>query len=94
MKDTDRSAPTRNRGSSKKGKNNNWLTDSGREWLDNDGNFKFGKYGPPNAKSVESVAENDPSYLRWVLENCGDDMYHEDRDIIETALEFARRGRG
>lgn len=59
----------------------------GREWLDSGAYFKFGKYGPPNPAPVEDVAREDPSYLRWILENV-DDIFHEDRDVIETALHY------
>lgn len=63
-----------------------------REWLDSDGCFVFGKYGPPNPASVEDVAREDPSYLRWILENV-EDIDHEDRDIIEVALQYGNRRR-
>lgn len=62
----------------------------GREWLDSGGYFKFGKYGPPGASLVEDVAVEDPGYLRWILENV-EDIFHEDRDVIETALQFRKR---
>lgn len=61
-----------------------------REWLDSSGYFVFGKYGPPNPASVDDVAKEDPSYLRWILENV-EDIDHEDRDIIEAALQFRKR---
>jgi hypothetical protein len=38
-----------------------------REWLDSGGYFIFGKYGGPNPASVEDVAREDSSYLRWIL---------------------------
>lgn len=59
-----------------------------REWLNDDGCFKFGKC---KGKSVEDVARTDSSYLRWILENV-EDIHHEDRDVIETALQFRKRG--
>lgn len=62
----------------------------GREWLDNNGYFIFGKYGGPNPAAVEDVAREDPSYLRWILENV-EDIYYEDRDVIETALQFRKK---
>lgn len=61
-----------------------------REWLDSGGYFIFGKYGGPNPASVEDVARTDPSYLRWILENV-EDIHHEDRDVIETSLQFRKR---
>lgn len=64
----------------------------GREWLDNDGCFLFGKYGPPSPSSVEDVAHEDPSYLRWILETA-EDIDHEDKGVIETALRFNGRKR-
>lgn len=57
------------------------------EWLDDDGCFLFGKC---KGESVEDVAREDPSYLRWILENA-EDIHHEDRDVIETALQFRKR---
>lgn len=63
------------------------MSRDGREWFDNDGYFKFGKW---EGESVESVAREDPSYLCWILENV-DDIFHEDRDVIETALQFRKR---
>lgn len=60
----------------------------GREWLDSDGCFLFGKC---KGESVEDVACNDPSYLRWILEKV-EDIHHEDRDVIETALQYRKRG--
>lgn len=63
-----------------------------REWLDSGGYFLFGKYGPPNPAHVEDVAREDPSYLRWILENV-EDINHEDRDVIEAALQFGNRKR-
>lgn len=65
----------------------------GREWLDSDGCFLFGKYGSVGGLQgdfVENVAKNDPSYLHWILENV-EDIFHEDRDVIETALQFRNR---
>ena len=61
-----------------------------REWLDSGGYFIFGKYGGPNPAPVEDVAKEDPSYLRWILENV-EDLDHEDRNVIETALAFRKR---
>lgn len=60
------------------------------EWLDSDGYFIFGKYGEPNPASVEDVVREDPSYLRWILESV-EDIHHEDRNVIETALQFRKR---
>lgn len=62
----------------------------GREWLDSGGYFLFGKYGPPNPAPVEDIAREDPSYLKWILETV-EDIHHEDRDVIETALQFRKR---
>lgn len=60
---------------------------SAREWLDGDGNFLFGKC---KGESVEDIAREDPSYLRWILENV-EDIDHEDRDVIEATLQFRKR---
>lgn len=59
----------------------------GREWLDDDGLFLFGKC---QGYHVEDVARDDPGYLHWILENV-EDIYHEDRDVIETAIQFRKR---
>ena len=59
----------------------------GKSWLNDDGDFRFGKCQGDN---VETVAREDPSYLCWILENV-EDIHHEDRDVIETALNFRKR---
>lgn len=38
------------------------------------------------------VAREDPFYLRWILETV-EDINHEDRDVIEAALQFGNRKR-
>lgn len=60
-----------------------------REWLDNGGNFLFGKH---EGENVEDLAKSAPGYLRWVLEEV-ENIADEDRDIIQGALDFAGRAR-
>lgn len=64
-------------------------TQFNRQWLDSSGCFTFGKYGPPNAQSVEDIAREDPSYLRWIVENV-EDISEEDREIIFQHIRFRR----
>lgn len=59
----------------------------GREWLNDDGLFLFGRC---QGEHVEDVAREDPGYLRWILESV-EDIHYEDRDVIETALKFRNR---
>jgi hypothetical protein len=58
-----------------------------REWLDDNGDFLFGKH---QGESVNTIAVEDPHYLSWILETA-ENIDHEDRDIIETALHFRVR---
>lgn len=59
----------------------------GREWLDRDGAFLFGKH---RGETVEKVSRDDSGYLRWVVETI-EDIVEEDRDVIETMLQRRRR---
>lgn len=64
------------------------------DWLDDDGFFQRGKYGPKSpegARQVEDVAAEDPSYLRWVMGL--DDIGLEDYKAIEAALKFRNHRR-
>lgn len=53
--------------------------------IDGGGRLTFGKH---RGRSVDAVADDEPSYLRWVLENV--DLGNEDAMIIRTHLK--RRG--
>jgi hypothetical protein len=58
-----------------------------RDWLDDAGRLALGKY---RGQSVEDVARDDPSYLRWVVAEV-EDVSDGDRAVIEAALRY--RGR-
>lgn len=60
-----------------------------REWLDQNGNFRFGKY---KDDSIDDIAIDDPNYLRWILETV-EDIVEEDRAIIRSSLSLTRKGR-
>ena len=62
----------------------------GREWLDRDGAFLFGKY---KGEIVERVCLDDPGYINWIIDNV-EDIVEEDLDMIKTQLAHSRRGRG
>jgi len=61
---------------------------NGKDWLSSDGSFLFGKY---RFALVEDIARDDPGYLRWILDNV-EDISDEDRIVIETTLQYSRRG--
>jgi len=58
-----------------------------REWLDEYGNFRFGKY---KDESIDVIAIDDPNYLYWILETV-DDIMDEDREVIEASLRVRKR---
>lgn len=58
-----------------------------KDWLASDGTFLFGKH---EGDDVESVAADDPGYLRWILDTV-DDISDGDREVIETALRFGSK---
>ena len=55
------------------------------EWLDNNGYFRFGKYGPDKGQhsTYQWVGDNDPGYLRWVLDQ---NVCNEDYELIHSYL--------
>lgn len=53
-----------------------------KDWLDSKGDFLFGKY---KGKSLEDVRDDDPGYLRWIIDTV-EDISDEDQEIIETIL--------
>lgn len=64
-----------------------------RDWLDSDGRFLRGKYGPKDGKpgsSAEFIAVKDFRYILWVLENI-DNISEEDRKILSTLLKYKSR---
>lgn len=64
-----------------------------RDWLDDDGNFLFGKYGPHggmSGDSAEDVAQDDPGYIRWILEEVVD-ISDEDHSVLTSLID--NRGR-
>lgn len=65
---------------------------TGRPWLDSGGYFIVGKYSGPNPASVEDVAQEDPRYLRWIV-NEVEDISEEDRDVIAAHLALRRTKR-
>lgn len=64
-------------------------TSTGRTWLDPSGYFLFGKYR--NALA-EDVAQDDPSYIRWIV-NDVEDICEEDREVLSQLLTYRGRGR-
>ena len=54
-----------------------------RSWLDEDGCFRFGKYA---GRFVAVVAEDDPSYVRWIIETV-DDIDAEDLRTLEQLVD-------
>jgi len=46
----------------------------------------FGKHGPPNAKTVAEVAEKDPKYLKWILDNVKPEDRPDDIKAIRAHL--------
>lgn len=69
--------------------NNNTYTATGRVWLDPSGYFLFGKYKNGLA---EDVARDDPSYIRWIV-NDAEDICEEDREVLSQLLTYRGRGR-
>jgi hypothetical protein len=57
-----------------------------REWLDSEGFFIFGKH---NGEDVNRVAESNPGYLRWILDDVAN-IADEDIGVIRAALEYSR----
>lgn len=51
-------------------------------WLDDDGRFKFGKH---KGEYAEDVADEDPDYVQWALDEAVD-MCDEDRDVLESLM--------
>lgn len=67
-----------------------------REWLDSSGRFMFGKYGPTShddGELAEDVAREDPSYIRWIV-NDVEDISDDDREVLSQYLTYASRSRG
>jgi len=60
---------------------------SDKDWLDSRGNFLFGKY---KGKSLEDVRDDDPGYLRWIVQEV-EDISEDDREIIETIVRLRYR---
>ena len=62
-----------------------------REWLDDDGRFRFGKH---EGEALADVVEDDPNYLGWIVESA-EAISEDERETAQGALEFAeRRGNG
>lgn len=57
-----------------------------RQWINPQGEFIFGKH---KGDLVEDVADEDPDYLRWILDKV-DDIDEGDAEIIGEHL--ARKG--
>lgn len=60
---------------------------TGKNWLDSDGYFIFGKY---KGISIEDVVREDPGYIKWIV-NDAEDISDEDREIMSQHLKY--RGR-
>lgn len=58
-----------------------------KRWLDDDGAFLFGKYKGTN---VEEVAQDDPGYLSWLV-NDVEDCDDSDREVVEMAIRWRSR---
>jgi hypothetical protein len=66
-----------------------------REWLDESGRFKFGKYGPKGNKPgqlAENVALMDHSYVQWIINNI-EDMDEGDRGVLSSLLTYSESRR-
>lgn len=66
----------------------------GRQWLDSEGRFLFGKYGPQGAHAGEYVESDSvpASYLTWIIENVpASDIAEDDLEVIESQLAWKRR---
>lgn len=64
-----------------------------RDWLDSEGRFLCGKYGPREGNlgaSAEFIAVKDFRYIIWILENV-DNISEEDRKILSTLLKYKSR---
>lgn len=59
------------------------MTKLGKDWIDNDGRFLFGKH---KGEYVDDVAEEDPGYLRWIVEEV-EDVSEEDWDVLNTRVD-------
>lgn len=44
--------------------------------------FTFGKYGPPAREQLEDVIDDDPDYIRWLVENDIVDFDEEAMELI------------
>lgn len=60
---------------------------SAAEWIDQQGRFIFGKH---RGELVESVISEDPSYIRWIV-NEVEDITEDDRDFLAQQLKYGRR---
>lgn len=64
-----------------------------RDWLDSEGRFLCGKYGPKDGNPgqyAEFVAVKDFRYIMWILEFV-DNVSEEDRNILRTLLKYKSR---
>lgn len=62
---------------------------TGKDWLDASGCFLFGKY---KGECAEDIAETDPAYIRWIVDNV-EDISDEDRGLLEQYLSWKNRGK-
>lgn len=61
--------------------------DTGRDWIDSQGQFIFGKH---KGELVENVISEDPSYIRWIVSEV-ENISEDDRDFLSQQLKYNRR---
>lgn len=61
-----------------------------RDIIDPQGRLQFGRQH--RGEDIESIAREDPQYLEWIVREV-EDISDEDREVIQTALRFRKRGR-
>lgn len=63
------------------------MTTRQKDWLNGEGRLLYGKH---KGQLVEVVANDDPQYLQWIIDEV-EDCSEEDRKVMSTLL--AQRGR-
>lgn len=62
----------------------------GIDLIDDSGRLQFGRQH--RGEDINAIAADDPSYLRWMLDNV-EQLTDDDREVIRAALRFANRTR-
>lgn len=58
--------------------------------INDSGRLQFGRQH--RGEDINAIADDDPSYLRWMLDNV-EQLTDDDREVIRAALRFANRTR-